>query len=145
MRRMAQALITHFANDWVVSYRIARLILGQTLTSGRTVSSTNALGKVHNRVRRDLLIADAKQIAQTITKQIILPYLQLNVDPSIDESSALALSLTPQNMRIWKIRQSLAWFSQYRRGCAWKLGAGKIGYSRTARGQSDFKNRSKRL
>lgn len=66
---------------------IARLILGQTLTSGADgKSSTNALGKVHNEVRRDLLIADAKQIAQTITKQIILPYLQLNVDPNIDES-----------------------------------------------------------
>ncbi|MGY4700424.1 phage portal protein family protein, partial [Avibacterium paragallinarum] len=26
------------------------------------------------------------QLAQTITKQIILPYLQLNVDPNIDES-----------------------------------------------------------
>lgn len=66
---------------------IARLILGQTLTSGADgKSSTNALGKVHNEVRRDLLIADAKQIAQTISKQIILPYLQLNFDPSIDES-----------------------------------------------------------
>ncbi|CDF99541.1 DUF935 domain-containing protein [Avibacterium paragallinarum] len=66
---------------------IARLILGQTLTSGADgKSSTHALGKVHNEVRRDLLVADAKQIAQTITKQIILPYLQLNVDPNIDES-----------------------------------------------------------
>ncbi|MFT0806360.1 DUF935 family protein [Avibacterium paragallinarum] len=66
---------------------IARLILGQTLTSGADgKSSTNALGKVHNEVRRDLLVADAKQLAQTITKQIILPYLQLNVDPNIDES-----------------------------------------------------------
>lgn len=46
-------------------------------------SSTNALGNVHNEVRRDLMISDAKQITQTITQQIILPYLQINVDPNI--------------------------------------------------------------
>ncbi|KMZ20041.1 hypothetical protein BOO19_01965 [Haemophilus influenzae] len=29
------------------------------------------------------MISDAKQITQTITQQIILPYLQINVDPNI--------------------------------------------------------------
>ena len=72
--------------DWCEK-SIARLILGQTLTSGADgKSSTNALGNVHNEVRRDLMISDAKQIAQTITQQIILPYLQINVDPNIAES-----------------------------------------------------------
>lgn len=57
---------------------------GQTLTSGADgKSSTNALGNVHNEVRLDLLVSDAKQVAQTITQQIILPYLQINVDPNI--------------------------------------------------------------
>ena len=69
--------------DWCEK-SIARLILGQTLTSGADgKSSTNALGNVHNEVRRDLLVSDAKQVAQTITQQIILPYLQINVDPNI--------------------------------------------------------------
>ncbi len=69
--------------DWCEK-SIARLILGQTLTSGADgKSSTNALGNVHNEVRRDLMISDAKQIVQTITQQIILPYLQINVDPNI--------------------------------------------------------------
>ena len=64
---------------------IARLILGQTLTSGVDgKTATNALGKVHNEVRHDLLVSDAKQLAQTITQQIILPFLQINVDPNID-------------------------------------------------------------
>lgn len=65
---------------------VARLVLGQTLTSGADgKSSTNALGNVHNEVRRDLLISDVKQLAQTFTQQIILPYLQINfanVDPT---------------------------------------------------------------
>lgn len=69
--------------DWCEK-SIARLILGQTLTSGADgKSSTNALGNVHNEVRRDLLVSDAKQVAQTITQQIIMPYLQINVDPNI--------------------------------------------------------------
>lgn len=69
--------------DWCEK-SIARLILGQTLTSGADGKiSTNALGNVHNEVRRDLMISDAKQIAQTITQQIILPYLQINIDPNI--------------------------------------------------------------
>lgn len=70
--------------DWCEK-SIARLILGQTLTSGADgKSSTHALGTVHNEVRRDLLISDAKQIAQTITQQLILPYIQINIDPNID-------------------------------------------------------------
>ncbi len=72
--------------DWCEK-SAARLILGQTLTSGADgKSSTNALGQVHNEVRRDLLVSDAKQIAQTITQQIILPYLQINIDPNISPS-----------------------------------------------------------
>ena len=69
--------------DWCEK-SIARLILGQTLTSGADgKSSTNALGNVHNEVRRDLLVSDVKQLAQTFTKQIILPYLVINF-PDID-------------------------------------------------------------
>lgn len=71
--------------DWCEK-SAARLILGQTLTSGADgKSSTNALGKVHNEVRRDLLVSDAKQVAQTITQQIILPYLQIN-HPNTDQN-----------------------------------------------------------
>ncbi|HDL4229969.1 TPA: DUF935 domain-containing protein [Mannheimia haemolytica] len=48
-------------------------------------SSTNALGNVHNEVRRDLLVSDVKQLGQTFTQQIILPFLQINfgnIDPT---------------------------------------------------------------
>ncbi|HFC8457346.1 TPA: DUF935 domain-containing protein [Neisseria subflava] len=64
--------------DWCEK-SAARLILGQTLTSGADgKSSTNALGNIHNEVRRDLLVSDAKQVVQTITSQIIGPFLQIN-------------------------------------------------------------------
>lgn len=72
--------------DWCEK-TIARIILGQTLTSGVDgKTATNALGNIHNEVRHDLLVSDAKQIAQTVTQQVILPFLQLNIDPNIDLS-----------------------------------------------------------
>nr|DAK34977.1 MAG TPA: portal [Caudoviricetes sp.] len=56
-----------------------RLILGQTLTSGADgKASTNALGKIHNEVRHDLLVADARRLAQTINQQILEPFLRVN-------------------------------------------------------------------
>lgn len=58
---------------------MSKAILGGTLTSqadGKT--STNALGNVHNEVRHDLLAADASQIANTLTRQLIAPLLLLN-------------------------------------------------------------------
>ena len=72
--------------DWCEK-TIARIILGQTLTSGVDgKTATNALGNIHNEVRHDLLVSDAKQIAQTVTHQVILPFLQLNIDPNINVS-----------------------------------------------------------
>lgn len=69
--------------DWCEK-SISKLILGQTLTSGADgKASTNALGQIHNEVRRDLMISDAKRLEETITQQIILPYLQVNF-PDVD-------------------------------------------------------------
>lgn len=58
---------------------ISTAILGGTLTTqadGKT--STNALGVVHNEVRRELVKADAKQLAGTLTRDLIYPWLVLN-------------------------------------------------------------------
>lgn len=71
--------------DWA-EQKAAKMILGQTLTSGADgKSSTNALGKVHNEVRKDLLASDAKQLEQTINQQLIMPFLLINF-PNIDPS-----------------------------------------------------------
>ena len=71
--------------DWA-DKTSSKAILGGTLTSmadGKT--STNALGQVHNEVRHDLLVSDAKQLAGTITQQLILPLLRLNKG-NVDET-----------------------------------------------------------
>lgn len=57
----------------------SKAILGGTLTSQADgKSSTNALGKVHDEVRRDIMASDARQIASTITQQILMPLAVLN-------------------------------------------------------------------
>ena len=57
----------------------SKAILGGTLTSQADgKSSTNALGNVHNEVRHELCISDAKQIANTITRDLIYPMYALN-------------------------------------------------------------------
>lgn len=57
----------------------SKAILGGTLTSQADgKSSTNALGNVHNEVRQELRDADAKQIAMTISQQLVYPIAVLN-------------------------------------------------------------------
>lgn len=54
-------------------------ILGGTLTSqadGKT--STNALGEIHNKVRREIMLHDVAQIQPTCTNQIVRPIAILN-------------------------------------------------------------------
>lgn len=58
---------------------ISKLVLGATLTTqadGKT--STNALGQIHNEVRRDILRADVRQIEGTLTRDLIYPIVTLN-------------------------------------------------------------------
>jgi len=64
--------------DWCERTQ-SKAILGGTLTSqadGKT--STNALGNVHNEVRHDLLVSDARQLAGTLTRDLVYPLLALN-------------------------------------------------------------------
>ncbi|WP_310628159.1 DUF935 family protein [Limnohabitans sp.] len=54
-------------------------ILGGTLTSqadGKT--STNALGNVHDKVRREIMLHDVRQIAPTISAQLVTPIALYN-------------------------------------------------------------------
>lgn len=57
---------------------IAKVILGQTLTSSEGNTGTQALGTVHNEVRLDILKSDAKRLGATLTQQLIAPMCLLN-------------------------------------------------------------------
>ena len=57
----------------------SKVILGGTLTSGADgKSSTNALGNVHNEVRKDLRSSDIRQVCSTLTRDLLYPMAALN-------------------------------------------------------------------
>lgn len=58
----------------------SKSILGQTLTadSGGKGNGSYALGKVHNEVRHDIRRGDARQVAATLTRDLVYPMIALN-------------------------------------------------------------------
>ena len=60
--------------------QMSKAILGQTLSSD-SGGGSYAQGKVHNEVRHDLTVADAKSLAETIRKDIIQPLVLYNFGP----------------------------------------------------------------
>ncbi|MBB4819248.1 phage gp29-like protein [Pseudomonas alcaligenes] len=64
--------------DWCERTQ-SKAILGGTLTSQADgKSSTNALGNVHNEVRKDLRDGDAKMVAKTISRDLVFPIAVMN-------------------------------------------------------------------
>lgn len=64
--------------DWC-ERTTSKVILGATLTSqADRGSNTNALGNVHNEVRKDLRDSDAKQVAATLTRDLVYSIAALN-------------------------------------------------------------------
>ena len=62
--------------------QISKAIVGQTLTAD-TGGGSYAQGKVHADVRRDLTIADAQSLAETITESIVRPLVLYNFGPDV--------------------------------------------------------------
>ena len=56
--------------------QISKAILGQTMTSDD--GSSLAQAEVHDRVRHDILQGDARQLAATISRDVIDPFVRLN-------------------------------------------------------------------
>ena len=57
----------------------SKVILGATLTSGADGNaSTNALGQIHNEVRKDLRDADVRQLNSTLTRDLVYAVAAIN-------------------------------------------------------------------
>lgn len=65
-----------------VDEQTSKAVLGQTMTSDNGSSQSQA--SVHNEVRHDVLRADARQIAGTINRDIVRPFVDLNYGPQPD-------------------------------------------------------------
>jgi phage gp29-like protein len=57
---------------------MSKATLGQTLTTEAGKNGARSLGDVHDRVRRDILEADARAVANTINKCLIGPMCKMN-------------------------------------------------------------------
>ena len=73
--------------DWCERTQ-SKVILGATLTSQTDAGSgAYALGNVHLEVMRDLVISDARQIANTISRDLLYPLAALNI-PGVSPAGA---------------------------------------------------------
>jgi len=67
--------------DWL-DRQVSKAVLGQTMT---TDAQSTGLGSntasVHNEVRTDIQISDAKQLANTLNRDLVKPYVDLNHGP----------------------------------------------------------------
>jgi phage gp29-like protein len=67
----------------LVNREMAQAVLGQTLTSSEGDGGSYALAKVHERVRIDLLRADARALAKTLREGLIKPFVAFNFGPEL--------------------------------------------------------------
>jgi phage gp29-like protein len=59
-----------------VDKQISKLVVGQTMTADDGASLGQA--KIHNEVRLDILRSDCRQLSQTLTRDLIRPFIDLN-------------------------------------------------------------------
>lgn len=64
--------------EWI-DKQISKAVLGQTMTTDS--GSSEAQSRVHDGVRKDILRADARQLAAAVNRDLIRPYVDLNYGP----------------------------------------------------------------
>lgn len=72
-----QVLFQNLA-EWL-DRQVSKAVLGQTMTSDDGSSQSQAT--VHNEVRKDILRADARQLAATINRDLVRAFVDLNYGP----------------------------------------------------------------
>ncbi len=59
--------------------QVSKAVLGQTLTTDQGSSGSLAQARVHDEVRADLMRADARALASTLSRDLIAPLIRLNM------------------------------------------------------------------
>ncbi|MGJ8523023.1 hypothetical protein R84981_001716 [Carnimonas sp. R-84981] len=79
--------------------QVSKAILGQTMTSDDGASLSQA--QVHNDVRLDLLSADAKALSNTLNRQLIRPFVDLNFGADRRYPRIKLVVPEPENTSAW--------------------------------------------
>lgn len=61
-----------------IGSEMSKAVLGQTLTTETGERGARSLGEIHDRVRKDIMENDARQVASTIERDLIVPLVRLN-------------------------------------------------------------------
>jgi phage gp29-like protein len=75
---------THKELSEFLGSEMSKAVLGQTLTTEAGSRGARSLGEVHDKVRRDILEADAVAIAGCLTRDLIAPLVAMNFGDSVD-------------------------------------------------------------
>lgn len=89
---MHQALLSFVAGE------MSKAVLGQTLTTDQPKVGSQALGNVHNEIRKDLRESRAKAVASDIDRDIIGPLLRLNFGEDIRPPTFRFLTEDPTDL-----------------------------------------------
>ncbi len=79
---------------------ISKAILGGTLTTSVDGKGSYAAAQVHNDVREDLLLSDLRQLAATLTRDLVRPLLALNTGVTAGARLVFGLDET-EDVGIW--------------------------------------------
>lgn len=78
--------------------QVSKAVLGQTMTTDSGSSGSLAQAKVHEQVRRELLEADARAMAATLTRDLIAPIVRLNLGEDAPLPSLKLLVEDPEDL-----------------------------------------------
>lgn len=86
--------------DWL-DRQVSKGVLGQTMT---TDSASTGLGsntaEVHNKVRTDIQISDARQLSNTLNRDLVRPFVDLNFGPQKKYPSMHLPVLEPEDLEV---------------------------------------------
>jgi len=80
-----------------VDDQVSKVVLGQTMTADNGASLSQA--KVHNEVRRDILHSDARDLEETINRDLIRPLVDLNFGPQENYPRVVCLTDPAEDRR----------------------------------------------
>lgn len=84
--------------EWV-DRQTSKAILGQTMTADAGSSLSQA--KVHQLVRRDILLADAMALAATLQRDLINVYVDINYGPRVEYPKLVCQTAEPEDKKVF--------------------------------------------